>query len=155
MVSYEVSFPGILVRAWKGGSSELVFRFYPMGSSSKTHGFSTRSFCFPQPPRKDPFLVAMLSREFSGVWCLLARISSRGGEEDDSATAESNLTHIHHPKEVEPASLVTLVPSPASSRTRCGMVSKHPWLIHLGKKLEMCSGLVMGCLRGFLLNYSS
>lgn len=118
-------------------------------------GLGTRSFYFPQPPTKDPFLVAMLSREFSGVWCLLVRISSRGGEKDDSATAESSLTHSHHPNEVEPASLVTLVPSPASSRTRCGMVSKHPWLIHLGKKLEMCSGLVMGCLRGFLLNYSS
>lgn len=39
MVSYEVSFPGILVPAWKGGSSELMFRFYPKGSSSRTHGF--------------------------------------------------------------------------------------------------------------------
>lgn len=118
-------------------------------------GLGTRSFYLHQPPRKDLFLVAMLAREFSGVWCLLVRISSRVGEENDRATAESSLTHIHHLKEVEPASLVPLTPSPASSRTRCGMGSKHPWRVHLGKKLEMCSGLVMSLLRGFLLNYSS
>lgn len=118
-------------------------------------GLGTRSFYLHQPPRKDLFLVAMLAREFSGVWCLLVRISSRVGEEDDRATAESSLTHIHHLKEVEPASLVPLTPSPTSSRTRCGMGSKHPWRVHLGKKLEMCSGLVMSLLKGFLLNYSS
>lgn len=108
------AFPASWYGHGRGTALSSCSGFLPWAPHPGLLGLGTCSSYFYQPPRKDLFLAAMLSREFSEVWCLLVRISSRVGEKDDSATAKSSLSHTHSPSEPSGASQ----PGPTDAITR-------------------------------------
>lgn len=145
MAVSEVSFPVILVWAWMGSSSEFMLRACSIHFSCKQDEFRHSLFWFSSTSKKGS--LSSVDAVKGIFWSVVpqARISSSVWGEVDTAASH---TCIIWKKGT--TGLVTPAPSTAGSRTRCWVVSKDTWLIHLGKKCAMCSGLVMGSWRGFL-----
>lgn len=138
---------------WRQRIWVIIKVFAPGNVLAKNCGFRQSLFLFSSVSKTGSLSVVLDPQENYGcidrLWPRLHSLQLRVGPA--APWLCPGPTHINHFNEVHPVILVKSMANQAQTiRTRCWMESiilwwvKPTWLVHLGKKFEMRSGLVKG-----------